>query len=384
MSASQSLRVLMITVRADFGGGPEHVFRLISYLPAGIEVSVACPRDYPYWNLYVGLLGEHRVFEIPHRHLSVQHIMMLRKYIRQQGIDIIHSHGKGAGIYGRILALLARKPCVHTSHGVHVGGYNCWQKWLYLMLERGLSAITCRVIAVSPGEGEQMMSLHLCKPGKLAVIPNGVVIPVKAVASSRNNGRFTVLSMTRFNYQKNAELLIPVIECLKESGKLQEFQFVLLGTGTGEAQLKADVERRFLSAHVTFCGAVPNPGDFLRTASCYLSTSRWEGSPLAVLEAMANGVPVIASRVVGNCDAVVHGSNGFLYELDSPETAAEYLIQLADDPDLRLRLSQASRARAISEYSADRMAMEVAQVYYDLYGRRGRLPAKDLRESPRV
>jgi len=247
------------------------------------------------------------------------------------------------------------------------------------MLERCLSAVTCKLIAVSRSEGELMRSLRLCRPGKLTVIQNGVVIPAQAAANGRNNGRFTVLSMTRFNYQKNAELLIPIIECLKESGRLQDFQFILLGTGPGEAQPKADVERRGLGAHVTFYGAVPNPGDFLRTASCYLSTSRWEGMPLAVLEAMANGIPVVASDVVGNHDVVTHGVTGFLYDLSCPDAAAGYLVALADRCDLWQRLSEAARDQAVARFTVERMASETAQIYWAVCGIRA--PGKSALEA---
>jgi len=358
----------MITVRADYGGGPEHLYRLIGALPAGIEVFVACPHDRPYWERYAHQVGAERMIEIPHCCIALRRLSALSRFVRENRLDLIHSHGKGAGVYGRLLHLLTRRPCVHTFHGVHVGEYRGWQRSLYLMLERCLSAVTCKLIAVSPSEGELMRSLRLCRPGKLTVIQNGVVIPAQAAANGRNNGRFTVLSMTRFNYQKNAELLIPIIECLKESGRLQDFQFILLGTGPGEAQLKADVERRGLGAHVTFYGAVPNPGDFLRTASCYLSTSRWEGMPLAVLEAMARGIPVIATAVVGNTDVVRHGETGFLYDLSSPEMAADYVVRLADDLGMWCRLSTAARNLAIQRFGAERMGAETVPVYWSACG----------------
>lgn len=112
-------------------------------------------------------------------------------------------------------------------------------------------------------------------------------------------------------------------------------------------------------------GAVSNPGDYLQTAFCYLSTSRWEGMPMAVLEAMAAGLPVVATDVVGNNDVVVHGKMGFLYDEHKADAAARHIIALADDADLWLRLSQASRTQTCERFGAERMAEETAALYAD-------------------
>ena len=128
---TKPVKILFITVRADFGGGPEHVYRLIDILTPEIEAFVACPKDYPYWDRYQKLLGSDHMIEIPHRKFAVLRLVYLLRYVRCKGIELIHSHGKGAGAYGRILAFLTRKPCVHTFHGVHIGKYSEVSKRLY-------------------------------------------------------------------------------------------------------------------------------------------------------------------------------------------------------------------------------------------------------------
>ncbi|MCH2165773.1 MAG: glycosyltransferase [Marinovum sp.] len=114
------MKILFLTVRADLGGGPEHLLQLIAHAPEGSEVYVGCPRDEPYHQRYVDFLGAERIIEIPHRSFKLSALRALARVIRQQGIAVVHSHGKGAGLYGRILAAITPAQSVHTFHGLHV------------------------------------------------------------------------------------------------------------------------------------------------------------------------------------------------------------------------------------------------------------------------
>jgi len=109
--------ILIITSRADFGGGPEHIFQLINQLINGYNFFIACPKDFPYYERYSQLVGEDNIFEIPHRKINVFSILKLSSFIGKNKIDLIHSHGKGAGIYSRLLFFLTGKPIVgHFSN----------------------------------------------------------------------------------------------------------------------------------------------------------------------------------------------------------------------------------------------------------------------------
>jgi glycosyltransferase involved in cell wall biosynthesis len=103
-----------------------------------------------------------------------------------------------------------------------------------------------------------------------------------------------------------------------------------------------------------------------RRAFCLLSTSRWEGLPLALLEAMAVGVPVVATDVVGNRDAVDPGKSGFLFDLARPVDAARHLLALSRSRDQWHAQSEAARARAESEFSETRMAERTLGMYREI------------------
>jgi glycosyltransferase involved in cell wall biosynthesis len=351
----------MITGRADIGGGPEHVFQLARIIARSTTVHIACPREEPYWSRYESLVGTERMVEIPHRRLTPGALVRLVRFIRTRKIDVVHAHGRAAGIFARPAALLANVRCFYTPHGGTP--INSARTLFYAAVEYLLSTITRGIVAVSGTEAQTLRTL-CALPDRLAVIQNGVEIPASIEApDTRLAGPLRIVHVTRFVFQKNSELLLDVISSLRDLGKLGLFEFVLLGDGPGRAAFEADVAARGLGDFVKIVGAVSNPGVYLSSAFCFISTSRWEGLPLALLEAMARGVPAIATDVVGNKDAVTDHETGFLYDLAAPQVAAQRLVQLAHYPVLWKQMVHAARQRAEEEFSVQAMADATLQLY---------------------
>lgn len=226
-ASSRSPRVLMISGRADFGGGPEHVYQLSKAVGSRASIYVACPREEPYWTRFMQLLGADSLREIPHRRFSAGALLGLARFIRDEQVEIIHAHGRAAGIYGRLAALLTGRRCCYTPHGgtpVQSPKTLC-----YAAIEWLLSVVTSKIIAVSATEGDALRSL-CSRPAQLEVIPNGVDIPARATARiDRGDAPTRVLHATRFVYQKNSLLLVNILDSLRQSGDLNAFQFVVLG-----------------------------------------------------------------------------------------------------------------------------------------------------------
>ena len=347
--------ILFLTLRADFGGGPEHLWQLLRRLPDGVRACVACPRDYPYYDRYRALLGEENIFVLPHRSFRPSALWGLRTFCRKHGAVVLHSHGKGAGVYSRLLAFLTGLPCAHTFHGVHTARYGPAKKRLYRLYERVMALLTDAGIAVSEGERRQILAQGLFPDRKLRLIENGVNIPADAV-SPPAAGPYTVVSMSRFDYQKNSEFLIDILESLRQLGRLDDFRIVAVGDGEGRSGLETLARERGLADSLHCAGASPEPYAFFAGALCCLSTSRWEGMPLAVLEAMAHGLPAVATDVVGNRDAVRHGETGFLYPEGKAEAAAAALCRLVDEPDLRRNLGERAGGYVRRRHDARKMA----------------------------
>ena len=362
MLVKKQAAILFITMRADWGGGPEHLWRLLQNLAPEFKAYIACPDEEPYYQRYASIIGEERIFKVPHRTFSLPHLIRLHKWCVKNKISLIHSHGKGAGLYGRLLALISGLPCVHTPHGVHLGAMPVWKQKIYLFYEYIMSCLSAAVISVSQGELDQIKSLKFSPAKRLQLIPNGVVIPEQPIEQAVN-GPYSVIHISRFDVQKNSEALIPILKELSTRGRLTDFHFKLIGNGTEQKNIEDKIQQLGFSKHVTFYGFTPEPQKHFNKALCFLSTSRWEGLPLAVLEAMSHGLVPVVTDVVGNRDAVKNGQTGLLYSLDSAVEACDKLIELADNSKLRGELAKNARQDVVLNYNVTLCANATCDIY---------------------
>lgn len=361
-------KILLITVRADHGGGPKHIHLLIKLLSPVIDFFVACPNEEPYFNIFADIVGKDRIFTIPHRKFNMFKLSKLKHIIKKNDINIIHSHGKGAGIYGRLLSRSVGTICIHTFHGIHLGEYNFIIKYLYLSIERYLARYTSKFITVSDSEKDKVLSLRITPNNKVSVISNGIELMESKVSSEIfSRPKLNVITITRFDFAKNSQLIIPILNQIKHKGMLDRFEIQLIGDGPDSNWVKSLAVEKELSDNLKFLGMIDSPMNYLINSFCYISTSRWEGLPLGLMEAMSVGLPVIATNVNGNKDLVEHSVNGFLFNIDKPEEAADYIIQLSNDKELWGQFSKNARSKIIKSYSAEKMAEKTKQLYLSDY-----------------
>ncbi len=360
----QPLRILHITASSMIGGGPEHVWQLLRHLPDNIVNYVAAPDVDPYGSRFVECVGADRFLAIPQRKFTLGAFFSLINFIKKNKIDIIHSHGKGAGIYARFATLLTSVKSVHTFHGIHLP-QNTFACWLYVALERTLCGISKACISVSDGEYTKAKDLKLCPQG-LTTIYNGVLIPEKL--ELRNMPKpLTLLHVSRFDTkQKNSLFLTEIALALREKKILEQCLFILVGDGEELPLLKNKIEAAKLNAYFQFEGQQKSVSPYYKDAACLISTSRWEGMPLAVLEAAAHGLPVIASDVVGNRDAVIDGKTGFLYPLDNAEKAADCIETLLKNEEQWQEMRKNAYDFACDNFSVQKMAEDTEQIYRSL------------------
>lgn len=365
MPAAKPLRILALTVRADLGGGPEHLYQLTQAFGPRVDSVIACPDEPPYRARYEALINVPLVVDLPHRAFDIARLRELARLVRAERIDLIHSHGKGAGLYARLLAAMTGVPCVHTFHGLHVGEYGAIKRGIYLTLERLLGLATKAAICVSSGERDLIRAARILPDRKLQVIENGVVVPETVLP---HDDGLRIVAVNRFDTQKNPELLVDIAVALR-SRLGDGFRMTVIGQGDALAETRAKIAAHGLSDQVMLPGPTDDPRAVFRANNAFLSTSRWEGMPLAVLEAMSEGLPVVATDVVGNRDVVTDGVTGALYPLDNADRAAEILAGLT--PGDRSQMGLAGRAAVIDCYSVQRMADRTLAVYQASLSGRG-------------
>lgn len=356
-----------ITGRSDHGGGPEHILHLLRGTIGHVDAHVACPPDGVYWHRYADAIGEHRLVAIPHRRIYPDAIVRLARYVRQHRIDIIHSHGMSAGVYGRLVRALTRTRSIHTFHGIP--RTSSIKHRLYGQVEGLLARWTDRAIAVSSGEQDLVLSRYPSYAGRLILVPNGIDTaggPSESTLRRRSEQKkktLRVVSFTRANRQKNPELLLAIADQLRTWGRLGDFEFHLYGEGIADRTFRSLVAGMDLSARVRCHPPTDDPAIALRQAGCYLSTSRWEGMPLSLIEAARDGAVVVASDVVGNCDLVDDDVDGLLFPEDDPVAAAAALLRLVDESNLLTRLAGNARLRCRNRHAREVMGQLVISAY---------------------
>lgn len=306
------MRVLLITVRSDFGGGPRHVDQLLESLSNGIDIYMAYPQEgKPYgvkWKKEERIKG---YCEIPYRKFSIHDFLRLRNFIKRNRIDVIHSHGNGAGIYSRLLKLTCPYiKVVHTFHGISDVYSSKIKLYISYFIGRILSPLADTYIAVSNGEKKMAIERHFSKDRNTKVIYNGIA-ERDCEKSKRQTGTIEIVTLSRFDYQKNMQAMFRIAERVKNL----PVHFTWVGDGEEREELEKKVQEENLN--IKFTGFSNRPMDYLKQADWYISTSRFEGLPYALIEAASVGLPIIASNVKGNNEVVKDGYNGFLFEFEN-------------------------------------------------------------------
>ena len=365
------VRVLELLVSTDLGGGPAHVRDLIAGL-AGPEFrfTVAGPAG---GALLPALTAAGADFEpVAADRLSPGALRDTIRLARERRIQIIHSHGKGAGLYGRIAARLTGAASIHTFHGIHPAGYGR----PYLRLERALARWSFAVVHVSESQAAEARALGLAPAGRTRVIVNGIDAAfVRAAAARAPISRamltlwpdaLVLATVARFDPVKRLEVLVRALPLLV--ARVPEAQLLIVGDGPEREALRALARRLAPGDRVVFAGAIPDAARVLPLVDLYVTASRREGLPLAVLEAMACGLPVLATEAPGHVDAVEPEVTGRLVPVDDAPGLAAAAALLLRDPALRARLGRAGRERVEQCFSRARMLGEIADLYREAVG----------------
>lgn len=352
------------------GGGPRHVLALATALAArGFVPVVAGPPDGPMVDRFREA-GVETVALATDR-LTPFSLLRLARLVRARSIRLIHSHGKGAGLYGRVAARLTGVPAVHTHHGLHFERYAPPARAAYLALERRLARWTTTIVNVSRAQEREGLALRLFSPAQSRVIVNGVDgAGLRAAALDRAAARralglaaasSVVGAAARFDEVKRLDLVLEAAARIDDPA----LRVLLIGGGPEDSRLRARAGGPDLRGRVRFAGESGDAGRLLRALDVYVAPSRKEGLPLAVLEAMALGVPVVASDIQAHREVLGPQAPG-LVAATAPALAAA-ITALLRDPDARARLAQANAER-VRAFDAVSMVNAVVAVYREALG----------------
>ncbi|WP_297943224.1 glycosyltransferase [uncultured Campylobacter sp.] len=360
-------KILLLSLRADHGGGPKHVDLLINNLSSDMEIFLACPKDKPYYNMWSESKKVKDIFALPHRKFSVKKLLGLNKFIKDNDIEIVHSHGKGAGIYSRMLKILnPRLKIVHTLHGVHIGEYGFLKKSVYIFLERFLTLFTDKFINVSNSENSLCLKLRLFKKSKCEIVYNGIKALLKddhAKIKFNLSEKRVVTTISRFDYQKNMSLAYEIAQNFKDNSDI-----VFLWLGDGDDRTKFESMAQKDGVNIIFTGFTDEIPAYLSATDIYLSTSRWEGLPYALIEAQSLGIPIVATNVVGNNEVVENGKSGFLFE--SAQQARQDIEILLNDEQIYGKMQGEALLNFKNKFDIGIAVRKVEKIYEEIFENR--------------
>lgn len=365
MSSPKPTRVIFCITELDPGGAERALTQLVTGLDRNEwQPSVVClgPRGY-----FTDVLEQSG---IPVLCLNAKGVSsfprVLRQLIREfrtQKPAIVQTFLFHANILGRIAAWFARVPIVVS--GIRVAERrNRWHGWL----DRLTNVLVKTNVCVSNGVAKFAKEQMGLDPKKLVVIPNSVDYDRFANAKPIDRHDLGVpedstvfISIGRLEYQKGIDVLLRAIEQLQPIAA--NVHFLMVGDGPDRNALQSQAAQQGLSSHVHFLGRREDVPGLLASSTALILSSRWEGMPNVVLEAMAAGLPIVTTNVEGIEELVQHGRTGIVVPNDSPESLAEAIRRITSDSDFAATAGKLSQEFVSKQFTT----IHTVQSYVNLY-----------------
>jgi glycosyltransferase involved in cell wall biosynthesis len=296
----------------------------------------------------------------------------LVRFLRQERIDVVHSHLFGSNALGSVTARLAGTP-VMVAHE-HMWSFD--GEPLRRAIDREvIGRLADTFIAVSEDARQQMIKRVRLPEDKVVVIRNGIkdLPPVDRTAARRQlgipNDRVVVASVGLLRPEKAFEVLLRATAIVKRS--VPELLTVIVGEGPERPRLEALTSDLGIDGELRLLGYRGDVPTVLGASDICVCCSDYEGGPLSVMEYMAAGKPVISTNTGGLPELVESEITGLLVDVRDPQGLAAAIERLLTDPDLRDRLGEEGRRRATTQLSFGRTLSEVEDLYLRLLGQKG-------------
>lgn len=354
-----------------------HIPYLKMFKEMGWETAVAARNDYenpadcviPYCDIYYNIPFERN----PLKPGNLKAYKELKHIIDEGEYDIVHCHTPVGAMLTRLAAKQARKKgtkVFYTAHGFHFYKGAPAINWiLYYPVEKWLSRYTDVLITINKEDYERAKTF---KAGKVCYVP-GVGIDLKKFNAGYVNKEqkrkeigvsaddFVLLSVGELIPRKNHEVVIRALSVLKQLDKFNHIEYVICGRGAYEADLRKLAEGLDVADHVHFLGYRNDISEICNCADLFVFMSHQEGLPVALMEAMACGLPAVCSNIRGNTDLIENGVTGLLAN-NTPEEVAQSISKMKSDTALRNRVASAALQK-IKQFDLSSVEDEMSKIY---------------------
>lgn len=377
MSRRRAPRRIALALESSGPGGAENVvLRLAEGLRAAGDEAVVVTMQ-PGWMTERAESAGFEVWLAPQPPgLALGWIPSFARRLRRGGVECLHSHEFAMNVYGGAAALLAGVPSVATVHGRNWATGAPRRAAAYRLLRR----LGIRLAAVSHDLAGFLEAGIGLPPGAFTVVHNGIPVPSLPPDAERAGAR--AAARRELGVPPDGALLVAVgnlypvkdhATLLRAQALLPDVRVAIAGRGEEEARLRALAAELGVAGRLHLLGLRDDVDRILRSGDAFVQPSRSEGLPLAVLEAMAAGLPVVATRVGGVAEAVLDGETGALVAPGDPPALAAALRDVLETPGLAATMGAAGRLRAERHFSVSAMT----EGYRALY--RGERPSSTAR-----
>lgn len=275
----------------------------------------------------------------------VQSYRMVKNLVETRRYRIVHCHSPIGGVIARLACRTARKTgtkVVYTGHGLHFFKGAPFVNWiLFYPIERLCSRITDVLIAINQEDYSREKSWNTCRveyvPGigvDTDVFQNEVIDRVNLRSEFGFSERdFVFMSVGQLSKRKNHEVIVRALARIKD----ERVKYLIVGFGELEQKLKQLVKAFALERRVVFAGYRGDVRQLLHAVDAFAFPSLQEGLPVALMEAMAVGLPVVCSRIRGNVDLIENGKGGYLYDAGDIEGFAEGMSKILNSNNIQLK-----------------------------------------------
>ena len=290
----------------------------------------------------------------------------MRRLLQDLRPDILHTHLYHPNLYGRLAALGLGIPVVAAVHNSYTRVKFHRRLWNFL-----LGWASDRVLVGSAQVWQDVRHYDGVPASRLLLLPYGIRLAELDTAWSREEARqalqvsgFVLGAVGRLEEQKGHVYLLAALP--EVQSEIPEATLVLVGEGRLRQDLERQVRELGLSDPVRFLGTRRDLPEIYRALDLFVQPSLWEGLPLALLQAMGAGLPVVATRVSGFREVIEDGVNGRLVEPGDPQALARVLLELYRHPEPRARLASAAPDTIRENYSLEAMLARLEELYLEL------------------
>jgi glycosyltransferase involved in cell wall biosynthesis len=355
-----AISVVHIITKLELGGAQQNTLFTVAHLDRARFSPILISGEPGYLDAEARALPDvpfHQVASLRrplHPVKDIRALFDLTRLLRAFKPDIVHTHSSKAGILGRWAAHRANVPVIiHTIHGFGITpDQPAAVRRSLLAAERWAGRFTTRFFAVSHATREAGIRYGLFDGDRCAVVRSGIDIAayrhrqVDTAAKRKELGlvpdRPVVGMVGPMKPQKAPLDFVRIARQVQEARP--DVQFLYVGEGELRGAMEAEIVRLSPAGYIRLVGWRRDIPDVMRVLNVFLLTSRWEGLPRVCLEALASGVPVVATAVDGTPEAVVDGVNGYLHAPGDVAGMAGHVLQLLDKPDEARRMGEAGQA----------------------------------------